>query len=118
MYHFTMEAGGLLHVATSGFWSIEDADGYIDQLRAHVAALRRERGHALVLVDGRESTVQATPVMERVAGIQSILIRDPRDRAAYVVRSSLAKMQAQRLSATDQLQVFLSSDAARSWLLA
>lgn len=118
MYTFELQPSGLLHVETNGFWSVADADAYVAELRERTAAMRRSQGCALVLVDGRESAVQSAEVMARVAAIQSILIVAPGDRAAYVVKSSLAKMQAQRLSTTEQLKVFLSPDAARTWVLA
>lgn len=118
MFTFQVQPPGIICVETKGFWTIEEADRYLAELTGHVEKMRREQGYALVLVDGREGVVQAPPVMERVSGIQSILIRDPRDRAAYVVESSLAKLQAQRLSTSEQLKVFLSPSAARTWILA
>jgi hypothetical protein len=118
MFTFELQPPGVLHVETEGFWTVADADAYIAALDDHLMRMRRTQGHALVVVDGRKSSVQSAPVMERVAGIQSILIRNPNDRAAYVVESSLAKLQAQRLSSTEQLKVFLSPSAARTWVLA
>lgn len=116
---FTFEVlpPGFVHVATAGFWSEADASRYIAELRRHTDDLRSRHGFSLVLVDGRNTVVQSAKVMELVADIQSVLIVDPRDRAAYVVPNSLAKLQAQRLSTTDQLKVFTSPDEARTWVL-
>lgn len=118
MFRFELQTPGILLVETSGFWSLEEADQYLAELEERVRGLRRRQGYALVLVDGRDSAVQSAGVMERVARIQSILIEHPRDRAAYIVETSLAKLQAQRLSTTEQLKVFVSPTAARTWVLA
>lgn len=118
MFKFELQPPGVLHVQTSGFWTVEDANAYMTELRERAESLRRSQGYAMVVVDGRDSAVQSAEVMARVANIQEVLIAAPRDRAAYVVESSLAKMQAQRLSTTDQLKVFISPDAARTWVLA
>jgi hypothetical protein len=118
MYRFAMEDSGILCVETSGFWDVAEAETYLRELQARTEALRRSSGEVLVLVDGRTAQVQSAPVMEKVAGIQDILIVGERDRAAYIVENSLSKMQAQRLSTTDRLKVFLSPSAARTWLLA
>ena len=118
MYRFEHEEPGILAVTIWGFWTDGDADAYLAEMRDRTMALRRSQGYALVLVDGRETAVQSATVMGKVAGIEEILIRDERDRAACVVANSLSKMQAQRLSRTEQLRVFLSPSAARTWLLA
>jgi hypothetical protein len=118
MYRFALEDSGILCIETSGFWDIAEAERYLAELKARTESLRRADGHVLVLVDGRAAQVQSAPVMEKVAGIQDILIVGDRDRAAYIVENSLSKMQAQRLSTTDRLKVFLSPSAARTWLLA
>lgn len=118
MFEFQWEAPGLLYVIARGHWSDADAEEYITALSSKVADIRRSRGNARVLVDGRESMVQPASVMAKLGGIQSILISTPGDRAAYVVRSALGKLQAQRLSTTEQLQVFLLPEEARQWLMA
>ncbi|WP_375194179.1 hypothetical protein [Sphingobium sp.] len=117
MFEFQWQAPGFLHVIVRGLWSDTDADDYVAGLSAKAAEIRRIYGSARVLVDGRESLVQPASVMAKMAGIQAILICVPNDRAAYVVRSALGKLQAQRLSTTDQLQVFLSAEEAQQWLL-
>lgn len=118
MFKFELQPPGMLHVETSGFWSIEEADAYVAKLHEHVVSMRRRQGYSLVLVDGRDSAVQSAEVMARVSGIQNLLIENERDRAAYVVATSLAKIQAQRLSTSEQLKVFVSPSAARTWVLA
>lgn len=118
MFRFELQSSGILYVETSGFWTDAEADRYIAELQSHCTRLRNMRGFALVLVDGQSSLVQSSQVMVKVAGIQSILIQDVRDRAAYVVPNSLAKLQAARLSTTEQLGIFTSVGEARSWLLA
>ena len=116
MFKFQLDTSDLLVVETSGFWTVAEADDYISQLSKHLDMMRRRRGYSLALVDGREAQVQTPEVMSRMADIQSILISTPRDRAAYVVVNSIAKLQAQRLSKSEQLKVFLSPEAAKTWL--
>ena len=118
MYRFEADPSGILLVETAGFWTVPEADAYIATLRRHVGESRRMRGYSLVLVDGRQSEIQTTEVMTRVGDIESVLVETGRDRAAYIVTNSLAKLQAQRLASTDRLKVFLSPSAARTWLLA
>jgi hypothetical protein len=115
-YRFDLEESGILSIETSGFWSDAEADAYLAELRDQIVQARRLHGAALVLVDGRSAAVQSASVMEKVARIETILIVSDRDRAAYVVANSLSKLR--RLAATDQLEVFLSPSAARTWLLA
>jgi len=118
MFGFNPRASGVLEVTISGLLNLDEADRYITELRAHVETMRRKHGYSLVLVDGRENPVQPQYVMAKMETLPSILITNDKDRAAYVVVSSLAKLQAQRLSTADQLQVFLSASAAQEWLLA
>lgn len=118
MYRFEIEESGILSVETSGFWSDADADAYLATLREHLTRARLRHGAALVLVDGRQAAVQSATVMKKVADIETILIASEYDRAAYVVANSLSKLQARRLANTNQLEMFLSPSAARTWLLA
>jgi hypothetical protein len=117
-YRFDLEVSGILAIATSGFWSDAEANAYRAELRDEGVRARRLHGAALVLVDGRTTAVQPASVMEKMASIEAILIATDRDRAAYVVANSLSKLQARRLATTDQLEIFLSPSAARTWLLA
>ena len=118
MFRFTQDPSGVLEVEASGFWTVVEADQYMSELTARLTATRARYGYALVLVDGRQAQVQTAEVMKRMSHIQQVLISNDRDRAAYIVTSSLAKMQAQRLSTSERLKVFLSPTAARIWLLA
>lgn len=118
MYSFASDPSGILLIEITGFWTIQTADSYLAELRAQIMQVRRRKGYSLVMVDGRQSQIQTAEVMERMGDIQAILVESARDRAAYIVTNSLAKLQAQRLSTTDRLKVFLSPSAARTWLLA
>lgn len=118
MYRFDNDPSGLLLIELAGFWTVAEADNYLRELASRLDHSRRTRGYALALVDGRQSDIQPADVMDRMRDIESILVATERDRAAYVVVNSIAKLQAQRLATTDQLKVFLSPSAARTWLLA
>ncbi|QGP81108.1 hypothetical protein [Sphingobium sp. CAP-1] len=117
MVEFHWEPAGFLRVVVTGLWSDADADAYVAALSARISEVRRLHGVARALVDGRDSLVQPASVMAKMEDIQNLLITTPGDRAAYVVRSALGRLQAQRLSSTDRLQVFLSIDEATEWLL-
>lgn len=118
MYSFENDPSGMLLVETSGFWTVAEAENYQRELASQLERRRRMYGYSLAFIDGRHTEVQPPEVMARLADLQSFLVVGERDRAAYVVANSLAKMQAQRLATTDQLKVFLSPSAARTWLLA
>lgn len=90
---------------------------YIAEMRDRLDLLRKQSGFSRVLVDGRESPVQPANIMALFENFQSFLVVGERDRAAYVVKSVLSKMQAQRLAAGDQLQIFVAIDEATEWLL-
>lgn len=116
MYQIELRPPGRLHVTVAGLLSEADADRYIVELSSAADKMRKGNGHALILVDGRESPVQPAQIMAKMANIQSILIVNEKDRAAYVVRSTLGKMQAQRLSNSAQLNIFLTEQEALDWL--
>ena len=118
MYRFSEEDRNVIKVTTVGFWDIATARAYLAEMKRRVAEMRQRRGYALVLVDGRESTVQSKEVMDEFTDLESMLIAREGDRAAYVVADSLAKMQGQRLATSDRLKVFLSPTAALTWVTA
>lgn len=118
MYRFEMEPSGIMLIEVSGFMELDEARSYLAELRSRLAELRGTRGRALVLVDGRQAEIQSAAVMEEMQGLQSILLYGAEDRAAYIVQNSLAKFQARRLASSEQLKMFLSPSAARTWLLA
>ncbi|MCP1470365.1 hypothetical protein J3E64_002053 [Sphingobium sp. OAS761] len=118
MYRFEIDDAGVLKVETSGFWDVPTARGYLSEMKRYLTNVRDRWGYSLVLVDGRESQIQPKEVMDEFENLESLLISTRGDRAAYIVANSLAKMQAQRLTASERLKVFLSPTAARTWLTA
>jgi len=118
MYRFDMDDEGVLKAETSGFWDVATARAYIAEMQQRIAAIRDRKGYSLVLVDGRQSAVQPREVMDEFSNLEALLIATERDRAAYIVTNSLAKMQAQRLTSSERLKVFLSPTAAHTWLTA
>lgn len=118
MYRIGVEDSGLIVVVTSGFWSVALADAYRIELAQYLAAARAKRGYALSLIDGRENAVQSPEVMARFADFENLTAPGERDRSALVVPSSLAKLQAHRITKSPRSKAFLSLNAARMWLLA
>ena len=118
MFCFSDEPSGILLVGTSGFWSPSTAISFKQQLKHRLDTSRRKHGHALSLIDGRESVVQSAEVMAHLGDIESDVVSGKDDRSALILTSSLLKMQAQRNMVTPRSMAFLSFDAARTWLLA
>jgi hypothetical protein len=118
LFNFTIENTGIVVVEAFGFWTTAIADAYLEALERNLTAARKKRGYALSLIDGRHSAVQPPEVIERLAAVETISVPCTGDRSAYIVPNSLVKLQAKRLIHTTRMEVFLSPDAARTWLLA
>jgi hypothetical protein len=109
---------GIIRIKTMGFWTVEEAGCYWRELKDHVEAARRSRGRALTLIDARESKVQSPQVIERLSGIQALVVHLPADRVAHVPNSTLLQMQVRRMITSPQARAFLSLEDAEAWLLA
>lgn len=118
MYEFVIDQDGVLTAITRGFWTVEIARAYREALLGHLHELRAKHGLALLLVDGRESAVQPTEVVEFLSNFEAEFLLGEHDRSAYIVPSSLAKLQAKRVIKGERAQCFLSEHAAKTWLLA
>lgn len=107
----------IAHVQTQMLWTPETADRYWTAFGPYLRESRsRLGGNAKVLVDRR-----GTPAMP----VELIhLMRDginqhysPDDRLALVVDSSPLKSQVRQNYLLDNLEAFLSYDAALAWLI-
>lgn len=111
------DESGLITCMCQGFLTVADVYHYQIELKNAVPRSRARFGYVRILVLSLDSCIQSTEVMEAV-GKARCPMSDPRDRMAVVVSSSLAKMQAARVIASDQERTFLSKSEAMAWLMA
>lgn len=109
---------GVLRSHLTGFWSLAYACKYVAELLALAPVARSRFRHLKVLIDARDLPVQPAEVSAVMVGLDAKLLREPDDRFACVVASSLLKIQAQRTLTMDAGRVFISETAALTWLLA
>lgn len=95
----------------------EDVDRYLAALGDAARELRARRGRVLVFADLRHSPVRTQEAAERMRSGNLKLYR-PGDRVAMLVESSLLKMQLRRHLIEEYQNIFLSENAALTWLTA
>lgn len=119
MFTFELDnKAGIVRSHLAGFWSADEAERYVAELLAHAPVARARYGHLKFLVDARELPVQPAEVSARLVGLDAKLLHEPGDRFACVVATSLLKIQAQRTLTMDAGKIFVSENAALTWLLA
>ncbi|ODP38494.1 hypothetical protein [Sphingomonas turrisvirgatae] len=106
----------VLRVGRVAVQCVEEVDRYLARLGEIVRTLRLRHGKVRVLADLRHAPVRTQEVAERLRLGNQALYR-PGDRVALVVESSLLKMQLRR-TLTDNQNIFLSPNAAETWLTA
>ena len=109
-------ADGVVRVVIRGFWSKTQAEQFCSELNAVLAEARRQAGEARILVDRRESPVQASDVVELLGANNARL--EPDDRVALVVDSQLAQMQLRRVLVHARTELFRDIRSAETWLRA
>lgn len=110
-------AGHVIVVTARGFWTVADVERYNRELEPLFKASRQRFGCCCLLVDMQKISVQSTDVAQHFAADQKAFDR-PGDKIAFVVNSSLLKMQVNRVCADDLVATFASTDEARNWLVA
>lgn len=116
--HFTIEIDSprkLLRVCLSGFYSVEDVERYHAAVDEASIALGGPPSRQRMICDVTEMRIQAQDV---VAAFQKVM-GDPKYRArrvAFVVASSLARMQVQRVAGNRDTQLFDNAGEALEWL--
>ena len=107
---------GVVKATCSGFWSLDEAKVYLDQLANGINKARLRRRVVRVLVDNRTASVQTFVAIEEI-GKTIIRVYEPFDRLAIIVGSQLLKRQMDRLSQVAITRVLTSLDDANDWLL-
>jgi hypothetical protein len=108
---------GVIRAVGIGIWSLGQVDAYFAHFRRLAAGMRRGGGIVRAIADLRDGGVQSPEIDARVAEHKQGLYQDG-DRLAVVVPSSLAKMQVRNKLNSTQHAVFISPDAAETWLRA
>jgi hypothetical protein len=107
---------GILVCRLIGFLEEGDAQRFGIALSEGIRQARGKHTQLLVLLDNREGRVAsqsaATDLIERLRHEKR-----PGDRTAIIVSDSLSKLQAKRVTTTEH-EIFVSENAARTWLTA
>lgn len=106
----------VLEVECAGFWSMEEADSFMMAFRAASDKLRDRTSVLNVIMDGSGCAVQSPAVMEKLDTFYKSVLRCEGDRIAIISRSTLLKMQTERLLNNDRIRGFVSIDEARDWI--
>jgi hypothetical protein len=112
-----MDEHHIIHVRTFDVWTMESADRYWTAFRPFLAESRaRLGGHAKALIDRRGAPVMSTEMVHTMRdGIAENYA--PGDRLALVVDSSPLKLQVRKSYTLENLDAFLSYEAALAWLI-
>jgi hypothetical protein len=110
---------GYIRLNLMGFVSQEESQACYTTLAQAWADARQRHGRILFLVNASEAQVQAPALIHEMTGSNPLpVLRN--DRIAFVVSSSLLKMQFKREvgKSAAEIRFFLSVHAAGTWLLA
>jgi hypothetical protein len=118
MYSFQFhDADGILEVRATGVWTTEMVESYRGDLAIAAEAARKRAGRLMMLFNATDYVVQPQDVATRAQHVERVVL--PGDRIAVLISSSLLKLQARRvLAGWDRIELFVSEDSARAWLLA
>jgi hypothetical protein len=104
----------IISAVTSGFWSIEIADRYLNELAAAARLARKRFGFVHVMVDARKSAVHGIETVTRLHSVNRIVSHAP-DRIAIVAATALEKQQIVRGLPGNRGEAFLSIWPKRGW---
>ena len=110
-------ARNLIDVRMSGFYGIDDVRRYAAAIGEATRTLGGEPGRQRMLSDITGMQIQSQEIVAAFAAFMA----DPRyaaRRIAFVVDTSLARMQLNRAKMGRDAQAFHSRDAAEAWLFA
>ena len=118
--HFTISVDrprNLIDVRMSGFYALDDVQRYAAAIGEATLTLGGDPGRQRMLSDITGMQIQSQEIVAAFAAFMA----DPRyaaRRIAFVVETSLARMQLNRAKMGREAQVFHSRDEAESWLFA
>lgn len=119
MYKFNFDQdGGILEVRARGVWTPETVMRYRSDLAVEAVAARAQAGRLKLLFNAVEFSVQPQDAADKIQLVERVAI-EPGDRVAVLLASSLLKLQARRVfEGWSNLDLFVSENAARTWLQA
>lgn len=86
-------------------------------LKQRMAKLRARHGKAHILFDFSSYVGSGSDVVDRFQHVDGEFVQSPADRVALLLRDSLGKAQTRALlHYPDQSALFVSAQAARTWL--
>jgi hypothetical protein len=111
------QQANIIRVLGRGLWSERYARAHFEELEWTLQRTRATRAPVRVLVDIREAAVQTPETTQCLADATDRLYK-PGDRIAIVVASSLLKLQMRRATNASIHEIFISLNAAETWLSA
>ncbi|HTH28153.1 MAG TPA: hypothetical protein VL918_06765 [Sphingobium sp.] len=105
---------GLLTIDLDGMMAADEVKALMESIGTYIERAKRTNTQLRVLVDGSKAPVQQ---LASLAVIDTNRERSTFDAPiAIVVKSQLAKMQADRSSSKSNVRVFLDTQEALNWL--
>jgi hypothetical protein len=111
------EKQGLLELTLSGFWTLEIVNAFQKDAASVVMKYSKRFPNFGILSDSRELALMSTEVSEAFGEGSREFARQHRGRFAIIVKSSLSKMQAKRVTGDQEPRLFTEVGEAREWLL-
>lgn len=118
--HFEISLDDTMGIVRTGaltFQSAAEVDHYVGVLAKFLETARHRYGRALVLADLCEAPVRSQEAVDRLRSYNQSLYRK-HERVALLVESSLLKLQLRRNLVPDLQNIFMSRNAAETWLQA
>lgn len=118
MYKFVFEEDtGVLRLKVLGLWTAAEIERFGLEANEHFVAARRSVGYLRLLIDCSHGFICPQDLVEPLAHAGKQYARDD-DRMALIVNSSLMKMQVRRMMGDAPSNMFISNNAAVTWLTA
>lgn len=112
------EKTGILTIRRSGFQDMEESGRMIEDIVKAMESARRKAGRLRLLsIAEDEGHVYPQKTIDAFRKLVEQFFTQPEDKAAYIVRSTLARMQIARMDDTGRLKAFATIPEATEWLL-
>jgi len=115
-FHYD-ETDRIVRTTGVGTWTIDIIEAHIRAIAPLLRKVREQDGKVLAMVDLTRAPLQSAEVTRRILDPNGPLC-GAGDRVALIVQSSLLKVQMKRVDGNDDIAVFISPYAARTWLCA
>jgi len=107
----------IIRITGIGAWTVDYVDVHFAELAVLIERVREQNGEVLALVDLSRAPAQSDEVAERINRATAQLYH-ARDRIALIVQSFLLKAQMKRAAWHSNTAIFVSANAAETWLCA